>query len=85
MIHYLTVKGWLELKTTGNSIKHLKEYTEFNSINGVEKLAEYLGFGFDVYVFIDPAIEYRKGEKVLMYFTDKTQAETEFNKLIESI
>jgi hypothetical protein len=85
MIHYLTVQGWMELKSSGNSIRFLKEHTEADDIRGVEKLAEFLGFGFDVYVFIEPVIESKKGEKVLIYFTDKTQAETEFNRLSESI
>jgi hypothetical protein len=85
MIHYLTVEGWLELKAAGNSIKLIKEYTEADEIKGVEKLSEFLGFGFDVYVFIDPVVENKKGEKVLIYFTDKVQAESEFNRLTESI
>ena len=85
MIHYLTVKGWQELQASGNSIRFLKEYTEADNIKGVEKLAEFLGFGFDVYTFIDPAIENHKGEKLLVYFTDKVQAETEYNRLVESL
>jgi len=85
MIHYLTVDGWLELKSSGNSIKFIKDYTEADDIKGVEKLAEFLGFGFDVFVFIEPVIENQKGEKVLIYFTDKVQAEEEFNRLTESI
>ena len=85
MIHYLTVDGWLELKSSGNSIRFITEYTGADNIKGVEKLAEFLGFGFDVYVFIEPVIESQKGEKVLIYFTDKVQAEEEFNRLTESI
>ena len=81
MIHYLNENGWEELNAPAHSIRFIKEYTGAESIKGVEKLAEYIGFGFDVYVFIDPANE---DEKLLVHFTDKEQAEAEFNRLIES-
>lgn len=85
MIHFLTNTGWSELKSNNNSIKTLKEYAGADSIKGVEKLAEYLGFGFDIYVFIDPVLEDHTGEKVLMYFTNKEKAESEFHRLVDSL
>ena len=82
-IHYLNENGWEELNTSGNSIRFITEHTGADNIKAVEKLAEYIGFGFDVYVFVDPATVNDK--KMLVHFTDKSQAEREYARLIETI
>jgi len=85
MIHYLTKDGWDILNFPINSIKIIEEYTKADEIKNVEKLAQYIGFGFDVYVFIDPVVDSTLNKKILHHFTDKVQAENEFNRLIESV
>jgi len=85
MIHYLNNGIWEKLPSVNNSIRYIREYTKADQIKSADKLAEYVGFGFDVYVFIDPVTKQSEGDKTLVHFTDKTHAEEEYHRLIESV
>jgi len=85
MVYFLENESWRDLGNFSNSTKAVQEHLDVDEISHVEKLAEYIGFGFDVWTFIDPLIETQRGEKILIHFTDQNQAQEAHERMLESL
>lgn len=72
MIYYLNKeKNWESLNEISDSVKLLKNHLQVEEVVDEEKLAEYIGFGFDVYCFVD-------SDNRLLFYTDQKEAEKSF-------
>ena len=78
MIHYLkNTDEWITIENL-STVKQVIDH--FNLADAVEKdkLAQRLGFGLDVWVFLDP----QRRERILFHFDSKEDAEAEYNWLL---
>ena len=78
MIYYISKNGIEDISTHASSTKSIQSYLYVTEIKNVDKLAEYINFGFDIWMFIDSTID---DNPVLMHFTDEIQAKESYDRL----